>query len=173
MTIGFVLALAVLGTSKRIDHAPAWLDFTIAGYALANDEKRNQLGAFDPSKGFFILRYSECDGADVGLILTRDRKELANEGYRLPEKESSELNPSKELAIRRFRSLSTGKGVTIGDAPSVVIRTLGKPTKIKRGHYLSFDYSCRFDGKQITEEYTFKHGKLIEIAFGWSMDEVR
>lgn len=163
-----MLLPAVLALSLA---APRWLDRMIAGYAIAIDAPHDTIGVHDAARGFYLVRTIECDGAIISLTLTRDRNVVAEAGFAVPNfTPRSGDNGSLPLVSKPLRSLATGKGVLIGDAPSSVVRRLGAPT-VKKDHRPFLDYVYRV---QLNEEaktsyeqrYTFKGGRLIEIQFG-------
>jgi hypothetical protein len=145
---------------------PRWLDRMVAGYALQYDDTHGTTCVFDAKSKYFILRDVECDGADISVILTRDRNIVAGQGYHVPgfTPRDSE-NGDRVITNKPLPSLATGKGVRIGDGPSRVERILGKPRRIEhsgsRKQFLDF----LFTWSDYTERYTFKAGKLIEISF--------
>jgi hypothetical protein len=155
-------------------HQPKWLDQSLAGYAFEYDEKHGQAGVFDSKSGFFILREIDCDGAVVSLTLTKDRNIATSQGYLVPDFTPKTGSPgSNPLTVKSLPSLSTGKGVTIGDSGAQVQSRLGSPTLRhhtgERKQYVELVYSWK-DGKadndfRYTETYTFKAGKLIQIDF--------
>jgi hypothetical protein len=164
-----VLAAAAMIVSGAWSHGkePAWLDRTLAGYALAYDEKHAPVVVHDAKSGFFLVRDIECDGGQLSLLLTRDHHSV--EGY--------ESDSEYKLKQKPLPSLVTGKGVAIGDSESKMKSLLGSPSSHEitgsRDQFTVFHYAWLQRGKdaevQYDEAYTFKHGKLIEIQF--SRDE--
>ena len=169
-----MLALAPLFLSPT---PPRWVDGQIAGYSLARDATRYQTGIADPTTGLFVVRRLDCDGAHLSLTLTRDRNVVERSGYDVPGFESRGPSVgSWPLTSRSLPTLATGKGVHIGDAPSTVTRTLGRPAKIvrsgARGQFTEHRYLWRIPAGSSSEfpvvneqVYTFKGERLIEIAF--------
>lgn len=164
------IALAILlSISGHLKPAPKWLDKTLAGYEISSEH--GAVGVYDPATGYMLVRDIVCDGADVTLVLTRDRKEISSDyQYAIPNYTAStatdELKPMKLKAL----PLSTGKGVKIGDSMEDVKARLGPPTTIdKPGNFVSYVYSYvtgrNMDGQEYTETYTFKADRLIEIIF--------
>jgi hypothetical protein len=152
----------------RDSNEPGWMDFTIAGYALKYDRAHSQALIFDKARGFYLRREIECDGGILTLELTRDRRDVAD-GENVIDGRDVHGALHKSL-----RSLSTGKGITIGDTPSKVVNRLGKPSKIERsGERRQFtDYVYIWKSKEsggnpleYTETYTFKRSLLIQIVF--------
>lgn len=169
-----LIALALAGSGK----APAWFDRSVAGYALQYDETHGQAGIHDPKTNYYLLRSIECDGAHLTVILTRDRTIMTSNGYRVPNfKDPSGAEGYTAVVEKPLSSLSTSKGVRIGDTPSQVKARLGKPTEIKttgsRKQFVELDYVWRDikngEGHIWTNSYTFKQGKLIEITFNREM----
>jgi len=154
------------------DHAPSWYDQKLAGYLLLFDERHDVVAVSDPKSGYFLVRSAECDGALLSLVLTRDRKMVSEMGFKVPNYKTKEAGEQKIL-IKPIPSLSTGKGVTIGDSPDQVRQRLGPPTKTKhtggRKQFVELVYTWKSgkgeDETDIEETYTFKGGKLIEIEF--------
>ncbi|HLK16553.1 MAG TPA: hypothetical protein VKT78_17235, partial [Fimbriimonadaceae bacterium] len=168
--LSLLFAAASVPPPAHIQGAPRWLDFSIAGYAFAYDEKHTVTTVHDKKRGFFIKREVECDGGLLSLELTRDRHDVL-EAFDM---EGHPLSPSS--VEKPLPSLTTGKGVTIGDSPATVAKRLGKPTKVERtgsrGQYLDYEYVWQEpksgdDDLQASydEVYTFKKGKLIQIVF--------
>src|SRR5476651_1285771 len=157
--------LAFVALSRPLSHnAPKWLDQTLAGYAFQYDEKHGQAAVYDATKGFFILREIDCDGAVVSLTLTRDRNIVVGQGYIVPDfKTKSDQTGAQPLTLKPLPSLSSGKGVTIGDSGTQVQSRLGPPTvrhhSGEKKQYVDLVYSWQ-DGKadsdfRYTETYTF------------------
>jgi hypothetical protein len=148
---------------------PKWLDNILAGYKISS--AHGAVGVYDAATGYMLVRDIVCDGADVTLVLTRDRKEISeNYDYLIPNytsaKAADQLQPMKLKAL----PLTTGKGVKIGDLMEDVREKLGPPTKIEKPEqFTSYVYTYvtghAEDDKEYTEAYTFKAGKLIEIIF--------
>ncbi|MGV3618166.1 MAG: hypothetical protein ACO1SV_22800 [Fimbriimonas sp.] len=163
-------ALAVLVSAAPAE-PPRWLDRSLAGYVLAFDEKHGQAGIHDPKRGFYLVRGAECDGSHVSLILTRDRKEVNQWGYKVP----SLVDTQGYLPLRErpLPSLATGKGIQIGDTVAVLQKRLGRPTRVERSgdrrQFTSYVYFWRDvvdgEGEEVTNTYVFKGGRLIEISF--------
>lgn len=169
------LLLILAGTIHAKATPPKWLDRTLAGYSFANDLKHSAAAVFDPSSGFMLIREPECDGADLTLLLTRDRYEVQNMGFEVPNFHKGAEGALK-MTVKKLPNLATGKGVRIGDPESRVERVLGKSHKNeisgKRGQFLSFRYQwtdgSHNGGRDYEQVYTFKAGKLIEITYLWS-----
>lgn len=148
---------------------PRWYDRSIAGYVLQNDEKHNTLAVRDPASGYMIMRGAECDGAILSLLLTKDRKRVAENGYQVPGYKSDHTGDMK-LQTSPLRSLATGRGVKIGDSPLHVKSVLGSPTSRKHDGpsniYWVWTYTWNHSPYgDIEQTYTFKNDKLIEIQF--------
>lgn len=154
---------------------PKWFDTSIASYSVSSGSNHRDVGIFDPKSGYYLLRSIECDGAIVTVLLTRDRHEIADNGYFVPgisppENERDE----RTLKPKRLPSLATHIGVRISDSPEAVVRRLGKPSKTERTgsrhQFLTYTYSWTHSSGE-TEEgtyeqiYTFKVGKLVEICY--------
>ena len=133
---------------------PRWLDRTIAGYALAYDRDHSVVTVTDPRTGYSLLRTVDCDGALLGLILTRDRATLEGQGYGV-----------REFAPMALPSLRTGKGVAIGDAPSAVRARLGPPTRATAKEWTYRRRTSGHEPQTDTQTYTFAKGRLVEVAF--------
>jgi len=151
-----VAAIALLGPK---DHAkqPSWLDFSIASYILRYDEQHEVMAVHDKKTGYYLTRTVDCDGAIVTITLTKDKSQI--EGMKIIDKP--------------LPSLSTGKGITIGDSPERVRKILGKPTDIDKDGGVTYTYQWETkvhgnDG-EYDNIYTFKKGKLVEIEF-WRSD---
>ena len=136
---------------------PAWMDWMIAGYAFAYDEKHQPVTVFDAKSGYYLVRGAECDGGILGLVLTNQ-----NEG-----------DESIHLVRKALQSLSTGRGISIGDTPSRVERILGKPWKIEKNdvfpgattYCYEWVVGVEDEGNTYTESYSFKKKKLVRINF--------
>ena len=148
--------------------APAWLDFSIAGYSLAYDKSHSQALIHDRKSGFYLKREIDCDGALITLELTRDRHEISGE---LSDATTPEIRGAQEKPLR---NLKTGKGVKIGDGPDKLTERLGKPSKTERSgsrrQFLDHVYIWKSKpngGAPVTytETYTFKNGALIQVVF--------
>lgn len=162
---------------KRLPH---WFDKTLAGYAFAYDQKHEPVAIYDPKTRFMLLRDVECDGADLTLLLTRDRYEMLQYGFLAPDfRPAGKHDEGQKMKVKPLTSLSTGKGVTIGDSPEQTVAKLGRPKKIdktgRNKQYLNYRYSWTRgrgeDGTQYDQTYTFKGGKLIEVMFTWGPAE--
>ncbi|HWA82219.1 MAG TPA: hypothetical protein VG820_02205 [Fimbriimonadaceae bacterium] len=143
---------------------PHWFCTTLAGY---NIEKRADIGIYDSKSGFYLCTTSECDGADYSMVLTRDRNIVTGSGYYVPKfKPREHDNGEVPLSHRRLQSLSTAKGVKIGDTPEQVRSLLGKPSKAEHDEFLTYSYKWSTkSGVDYDQEYVFKAGRLIEIQF--------
>lgn len=125
----------------------------------------------DPKRGFYLVRGAECDGSHVSLLLTRDRKEVNQWGYKIRTLASDEGHLA--LKERPLPSLATGKGIQIGDTAVTVQKRLGRPTRVERTsdqrQFTNYVYFWRDvkngEGDEITNRYVFKAGRLIEISF--------
>ncbi len=158
---------------------PKWLDTKLAGYLLAHDDKRGQAGVFDKRTGFHLVRTIDCDGAHIMVMLTRDRREVSNQGYKVHKGHELHIEDTswRPLDNKPLPSLSTGKGVRIGDSPQRVRARLGAPRTVKRTgarkQFLEYTYLWKNVkngvGTEWRNRYTFKAGKLIEIAFNRDM----
>lgn len=164
---GFALCLANPGNE------PSWLDHTLAGYAFCVDEFRPDVNIQDPASGFFLVRSSECDGAYVTVLLTRDRRLVKKRGYTLPN-EPHEDTSSFHITPKKLPTLATGKGIKIGDSETRLKSILGRNYKLSvegsRGQFRVYQYS--WEDKSVesmtvsyTQAYTFKAGRLIEVQF--------
>jgi hypothetical protein len=147
---------------------PDWLDDTVAGYAFSLEDGRSTVGVRDPATGYCLVRTTECDGALLSLVLTRDRRRVVEAGYRVPGFAVHGYEGSLPLVARRLRSLRTRKGVAVGDASARVRRRLGPPTRTESSGQGRLDYVYRgraADGAEHTQTYSFAAGRLVEIAF--------
>jgi hypothetical protein len=151
---------------------PSWFDDTLAGFKLAFDQHNNQAGIYDPSTGYMFVRDIAGDGSDIALLLTKDRKEVSQYNFAIPNYKVKDPDLAyRKLEVRRLKDLSTGKGLKIGSTVTSVHSLLGKPTKAEKdGKFLVYTYSARIgkmpDLFDYTEKYTFKAGRVIEIYFG-------
>jgi hypothetical protein len=158
-------------------HPPKWFSLKLAGHRLESGEKDTE-GIYDRATGFYLFRTGECDGAYIGLVLTRDRNEVTQAGYYVPNFTPKEHGNGKErLRHRHLASLSTGGGVRIGDSMEAVRRRLGRPTSLdqddSKARYPIYVYEWREkgpDARVYEQRYTFKEGKLIEIQLSRGMD---
>ena len=149
---------------------PQWFDNMLAGYAFASDERHKDVAVRDPKSGFYLVRDLECDGADISLVLTRDRKRIANDVANTASVGDSGL---PTLVAKPLRNLSTGKGISIGDSESKMRSILGRPSSFEldgnRKQFRVFTYHWTDRGGEMTAEvaqiYIFKKGRLIEIDF--------
>ncbi len=109
------------------------------------------------------MRTVECDGGILGLVLTRDRHVVAQDGYSVP---SLGKKGDMALTTKALPSLRTGKGVVIGDSPNAVRTRLGAPTKVTpHGRFVDYVYKGRRGDGDHEQTYTFKAGRLIEVSF--------
>lgn len=170
--IAAALILSPTGPTAR----PAWLDRTLAGYALASSEHQRPICVHDKRSGYFLVRDIECDGGSITVVLTRDRKELSELGVTMP---GTEAHTSWIRIVEKpLPSLSTGKGIQIGDSEATVTRLLGRPTKRSiegsRGQFRVARYQWTEKDDQLpteyVEAYTFKAGRLIEVNFSKSSE---
>jgi len=148
-----------------------WYDTLLAGYAVDSSSSHRPIAVHDAKSGYFLIRDIESDGGDIMLILTRDHAVLNEYGARPPGTPDTVL-PIQEKALP---SLSTGKGVRIGDSEARVRTLLGSPTKVELSgsrkqfrdcRYLWHNRIDQFGNKtDVEDRYTFKAGRLIEIAF--------
>ncbi len=167
------LYLTVLSTNEK----PKWFSELLAGYALDNDESHREVGVHDATSGYYITRYSECDGAILVLKLTKDRHLIEGAGYNVPgfSKDAS----GKPLAERKFSNLKANPNVAIGDTMASVREHLGKPKRTeltgKRKQFTTLRYEWltkEREGKvSYIQEYTFKANKLIEVEFCRSLGD--
>jgi len=147
-------------------HPPAWFDTTLAGYKFAYDEKHGSIAVHDPKSGFFLVREIECDGGLVSLLLTRDRKVVADNGFSVTGYSASDSVLPK-VVEKPLPSLSTGKGLSIGDSEAKLKALYGKPKSVQfEGNAKQFrvcSYKLKTDA-DYEARYTFKVGKLIEVS---------
>jgi hypothetical protein len=169
----FAFATLLLTRIKLPEKAPKWMDNELAGYAFASDIKHHDVAVIDPVSRYMLIRVIECDGADITLLLTKDRYEVDNMGIGIPGFSKDLTNKDIQAVEKPLPNLRTGKGVMIDMAMQSVIFKIGLPTKRyktgKRNQYLNLEYSWT-EGKGITaglyeQTYVFKSGKLIEILF--------
>jgi len=152
---------------------PKWFDTMLAGYKLAYDDKHPTLGVYDPATKYFLIRTVDCAGAELTLILTRDRRVAAHFGYELPmttKTHNHEVRPYP-LAVKCLPSLRTGKGIEIGSTEGSIVRALGHPGSRKVNKYVTLSYSGSWHKVTYYADYVLKAGRLIEINFSWSSDE--
>jgi hypothetical protein len=138
----------------------------LAGYAFAFDETHTTILVRDRVNHYYIVRDVECDGANLDLLLTRDRKELKDL-----------IGQVENVRGKPLPSLKTGKGIAIGDSPARAIAVLGRPTyRGPDGRYDVLTYSWHqhrskhgdLDDRVYEQTYTFRAGRLVEIHFAWS-----
>jgi hypothetical protein len=173
MVATIIVSTILLGKPKNHAKAPAWLDFMLAGYALEYDEKHGEVGVYDQWKGFYLTRVPECDGGILSVTLTRDRALVSNDGFNVPGYGQDRGPEAPKVIPKALPSLSTGKGVKIGDNQSQVKKLLGPPTREQfsgsRDQFVDLVYSWKSgkggEGAEYDETYTFKQGKLIEVIF--------
>ena len=147
---------------------PVWTKARLAGYVVS----RGDIGVYDEARNFYLTRTIECDGADITVTLTRDRKVVSSMGFKVPSYPSSE--GSLELKMKPLSSLATSMGVAIGDNESKVRAIVGSPNKVTvdgpKRQFRTMSYTATVKQKDESTEYvhkyTFKEGRLIEIQFG-------
>ncbi len=167
MSLALILGVVAL-SSHGHTAPPKWFDKTLAGYELVS---AGTVGVYDAATGFMLIRDIECDGADVTLVLTRDRKEISKDYQYAVPNYTSTVSPEFQKPMKlKALPLTTGKGVKIGDTMDDVKEKLGPPTKLdKTEKFVSYVYSFvtgpANEGDEYTETYTFKADKLIEIIF--------
>src|SRR5688572_26752360 len=111
------VALFLLSTASAGANRPRFVTDTVAGVQLTEGE---EIRAYDPRTGYYLVRWRECCGGPSGLVLTRS-------------KQRAEEHANVDAAVhRRFRSLATGHGVAIGDTLQAVRSKLGMPTRLPR-----------------------------------------
>jgi hypothetical protein len=164
------ITLAIPSTGKL----PAWTKAALAGYAVDHDESHREIAIYDKAKNYYLTRTAECDGADLTVTLTRDRKVVQNAGYTVPGLPIRSGEQDHVLTMRTLTSLKTSMGVAIGDSESKVREIVGKPTKAmnegSRDQYHALEYRFNTGKKDChtsyVHRYVFKEGHLIEIQFG-------
>ena len=164
-----LLAALVISSPPTADHAPVWLDKSLAGYQVAHDGARSQVGIYDAARGFYLVRSVECDGAHIGVILTRDRHVVKNWGYEVPS--LPETKGGQALETKSLASLETAHGIKIGDDVKTLRARLGAPTNVNRSgsrnQFRNHNYIWRNVKNGVGEiwknEYVFKEGRIIEI----------
>jgi hypothetical protein len=150
---------------------PAWMDWTIAGYALKYDEVHSPITIHDHRSGYYLVRAVDCDGAYLSLYLTKDKKFLKEIGTDLNE-EGGQRDGDSPIA-KNLPALKTGKGISIGDTPTQIRHLLGKPTseirdRVKKSKLkLTYRFITGKNDDAVTyeETYSFQNGKLAVIAF--------
>lgn len=163
---------AVIGLASHTS-TPGWLDNKVAGYVMDGGSEDSNIGVYDKRSGFFMIRDFECDGAIKSILLTRDRKLVADQGFYVPGFSPNDRRGYSKLIEKPLRSLETGKGVKIGDSQADVRRRLGFPTEAKhtgaRKQFVDYEYRLHVgkgDDAEVDEQrYTFKANKLIQIDF--------
>jgi hypothetical protein len=120
-----------------------------------------------------LIRNIECDGADITLLLTKDRYEVDGMGVGIPAFSKDLTNKDMQAKEKPLPNLQTGKGISIGDDIQEVMSKLGAPSKRfmtgNRHQFANLLYSW-LKGKGIEadlyeETYVFKADRLIEILF--------
>jgi hypothetical protein len=157
---------------------PKWLDSHLAGHVYRPENSTIDLAVHDKKSGYYFVRSGECDGAIVSMVLTKDRKIVSDSGYRIPGYKftSKYEDPDRHVVERSLERLGTGKGIMIGDTPKSVRDRLGFPTHANHSgwkkQFLNYEYEITFphrgeynDEVVISQTYTFKKGRLIEITF--------
>ena len=157
---------------------PAWFDTMLAGYAFEYDEQHRPITVHDAKTGFYLVRSVDCDGAFVRLLLTRDRKLVSEMGVGVPG--FNDADPYEIAVEKPLPSLSTGKGLKIGDSEARMRALLGSPSKASvegsRSQFRVCSYKWKSpknkDDISVTydQRYTFKAGRLIEVEFWKSAD---
>ncbi len=176
-----VVLAVVLALNFSNSSAPKWFSPLLAGYLLENDESHRDVGVYDKRTGYYLIRYAEGDGANLTLLLTRDRKMIQDQGYKVPSLPDS--GNTRLLAEKSLPSLKTGKGIKIGDTKSQVQSLLGKPHKTStegsanQYDVLSYQAAVKADPKKVgslgqfwQQRYVFKENRLIEICFYRGLD---
>lgn len=145
---------------------PKWLETKVAGRNV------KYVGIHDSRNGYYLIGGGDCDGAHRRLTLTRDRRIVANEGYKVVAPELGLKGDGYKTLQEARLPLSTGKGVRIGDTPRKVVAKLGNPTRTElsgsRKQFVEFHYDWNDvkngEGVIYGNTYVFKAGRLIEIS---------
>ncbi len=160
---------------------PKWFDPEFPNGNIAG-------GIYDPKSKFMLAGGSDCDGAIRYAVLTKDRHEVAGMGFTVPNFEpATDSGSGNQKMMIGHLSLRTRKGVRIGDAESQLVAKLGQPHKIRMegslkqfkvyeyewhrpGHGSPGDHRY-VEGRDYTQCYTFKKGRLIEIRHDSYLEE--
>jgi hypothetical protein len=167
-----LLLAATAAISAAGSKPPKWLDKTLAGYAVAFSDKHQMVGVHDKGRKAFLVRTVDCDGAHIGVLLTRDRNLVTEMGHKVPHFKGKYEGYS-DMKENALPSLATSKGIALGDTPAQLTAKLGKPSTIKksgnRKQFTDYVYKWRNlvkgEGEEWENRFTFKEGKLIEIEF--------
>ena len=167
-------AAALLTPPKHHRHHvdPWWVTDTFTGLPNFDSEALEDdgiTGIYDPRSGFMYFEGGDC--GDHIQVVTRDRYEMAEEGYDVPNFEPlyGRHNGTEDMLTGRL-TLTTTRGVKIGDDPDQLVALVGKPHKIEvqgsRSQFRVYHYERHDDdqSRSFDEDYTFKANKLIEIT---------
>jgi len=165
--------LAVTAMTHSHGKTPGWMDWTLAGYSFAYDDKHRPIAVRDPKTGFYLVRDVVCDGGILTLLLTRDHK-LAGQ-YAL-EDANGDQDVNDAIAQKALPNLATGHGLRMGDSEARMNELLGKPgsrtIEGDRDQFTVYHYKWNVPAASVKdvdssyeEKYTFKKGQLIEIEF--------
>lgn len=163
-------ALAAAG-EVQAQKLPSFVRLSLAGASLVNPKSFVTLELYDPKEEYYLIARKDCDGDALELILTPD-----------PEKwgQGTVDNVGDEsLKPADLPNLRTGKGVNIGETPSVVKRKLGRAphyqaynAKTKTRSYVYFTkVRAKFAGAKSVEsrlyqaKYIFRGERLREIVY--------
>ncbi len=163
MVSTLLLAAAVL--------APKGVATSLAGHTIVDRDRLSHHHGYDPASRFFLLTTADADGGYRSVTLTRDRRVEAQwkaGGYN--------TEPHKTGPIH----LKTNLGVRIGMTRSQITQIMGQPKRTavrgKNREYWSLLYYYRWYQKSlnsyslISNTYTCKNGKLIEIEINYGYD---
>ena len=127
----------------------------------------------DPESGYYLYKSGDCDGAHRFIMLTKDRRMVAEHGWEVARFGREPEDSGGRTIEERQINLSGLNGIRIGMSRDEVVRKLGPPTRTAvRGSekqywcalYKKVQMDNRVTGRVLRNTYIFKHGKLIEIA---------
>lgn len=164
--------LSILATILLLAAWPSHFTVAVGGMSVEGDTIST--GCWhDPESGYYLYKSGDCDGAHRFIMLTKDRRMVAEHGWEVARFGRKPEDSAGSKVEERKIDLSTLKGIRIGMSRDEVVSKLGEPTRTAvRGQareywcalYKKVQMEDRVNGRVLRNTYIFKHGKLIEIS---------
>ena len=148
--------------------------FTVAVGGMSAERRTITSGCWhDPESGYYLYKSMDCDGAHTHIMLTKDRRMVAESGYEVARFGRKPEEGAGAKIEERKLDLTTLNGIRIGMSRDEVVSKLGPPTRTAlRGQekeywcalYKKVTMENRVTGAVLRNTYIFKHGKLIELS---------
>ena len=153
-----LIAMHAGGNAAAAGRTKAPAERMLAGYST---EKHGQVVFRDARTGYYLLRNTECDGSHVKLVLSHDPAVLKGWG----------VSVDGPATTGDLRSLTTGRGIRIGDSRARVQQIMGSPTWQGTSKFTRWErawsyhrlFGTQTDGVEYITLFRFRNGLVTGI----------